>query len=338
MVRFKFLIPVLFITSSILFAQEYPVPEVHNFLKNGIKKIVEQDYAGADSLFNKLNIEYPSLPLGKIYLAASHIARSFDYGEQFETDKIETLLNDSYKQAKDLLDKDPKNVWYNYFTALAEGYTAYFEAIQENYFSAMSSGLSAVNYYEDCIKIKPGFYEAFIAIGTYKYWKSRKTEFLHWLPFVSDERIEGVELLETAINNNSYNTHLAINSLIWIYIDQKRFGDAVKLAEATLKTNPWSRIFKWSLGRAYEDLDRKKSITVYNEILQSYPPEGISNHLNVIVLKHKIAQQHEKLGEKKRAIDLCNEILAVKDLSPFVKAELDDRLRRVEEMRRNLMK
>jgi hypothetical protein len=317
-------------------AQDYPDPVVHNYVKTGIKKIIEQDYTSAVSTFTKLKNEYPANPLGKIYLAATYIARAYDYGEPFDEEKIESLLTDSYIQAKALLDKDSKNIWYNYFVALSEGYSAYFAAIKGNYFSAMSSGLSSVDYFEDCVEQKHDFYEAYIAIGTYRYWKSRKTEFLNWLPFVSDDREEGISLLEHSVKHTSYNSHLAINSLIWIYIDQKKSVKAVNLAEFALKENPGCRIFKWCLGRAYEDVDRRKSILIYNEILQSYPPEGKSNHLNEIILKHKIAQQYDKLGDKTKALNLCNEILGIKNLSDFVKEELGDRLKRVEDMRKDL--
>ncbi len=320
------------------FAQNYPDETIHNLLKNGIEKIVDQEYDDALTVFTKLNNDYPEIPLGKIYIAGVKIARSFDYGIPFDAANIESLLDDSYLQAKALLDKDSKNIWYNYFVALAEGYTAYFQAIQENYFSAMSSGLSSVDYFENCVELNPKFYEAYIAIGTYRYWKSRKTEFLHWLPFVSDDREEGVALLESTLNKNTYNSHLAVNSLIWIYIDQKNSEKAIRLAESTIKLNPEFRIFKWGLARAYEDVDKRKSISVYNNILQSYPKEGLANHFNEIVLKHKIAQQYYKLGERQKALSLCNEILSIKNLSDFVKDQLDDRLNRVEELKQELTK
>ncbi|QQS34598.1 MAG: hypothetical protein IPM56_09990 [Ignavibacteriales bacterium] len=316
--------------------QNYPDESIHLLLKDGIKKIVQQDYDNALSLFSKMDRDYPQLPLGKIYIAATHIARSYDYGEQIDEKSIEGLLDDAYIQAKSLLDKDSRNLWYNYFVALAEGYSAYFHAIRENYFSAMSSGLSSVDYFENCIELNPEFHEAYIAIGTYRYWKSRKTEFLHWLPFVSDDRDEGVALLENALRRSTYNTHLAINSLIWIYIDQQRPVEAVRLAESILKDYPQCRVFKWGLARAYENIDIKKSIEVYGDILQSFPMQGLSNHFNEIVLKHKIAQQLVKLGEKKKALKLCDEILSIKDLTPYVREQLEDRLERVEILRKEL--
>ena len=48
------------------------------------------------------------------------------------------------------------------------------------------------------------------------------------------------------------------------------------------------------------------------------------NHFNEIVLKHLIAQQYEKMGEKVKALKLCNEIMGITKLSDFVKNKLGD--------------
>ena len=62
------------------------------------------------------------------------------------------------------------------------------------------------------------------------------------------------------------------------------------------------------------------------------------NHYNEIVLKHLIAQQYEKVGEKSKALKLCNEIMAIKNLSEFVKNKLGDRLNRVKELQERVLK
>lgn len=77
--------------------------------------------------------------------------------------------------------------------------------------------------------------------------------------------------MQNAIKYSGYNSHLAIHSLIWIYIEQKDFNDAIKVAELALKEHPQSRIFKWGLARSYENIDPAKSVELYREILHSYP-------------------------------------------------------------------
>jgi hypothetical protein len=340
LVRYNtFLFTILFfITKQTGFAQNYPEPRVNALLKDGITHIINQDYNGARILFKTLDDEYSNLPFGKIYLAAVSIAESYDYAEEFDSDYIFNNLEEAKDQSLDLLDEDEGNIWYNYFYALSEGYIAYFNAINESWLSALSTGLNSISAYEDCLESDPTFYESYIAIGTFEYWKSRKSEALSWLPFIDDNKSYGIERLITAIDSSSYNAYLAINSLIWIYIDQENYLAAIQTAEKALIDFPESRLFKWGLARAYEDVESEHSISIYFEILNSYPRWKKSNQVNETILKHLIAQQYVKIGDEKKAIELCMEILYKGNIPELTLEILEDRLERVEELLRELTK
>ncbi|MCZ6703384.1 MAG: hypothetical protein O6940_10125 [Ignavibacteria bacterium] len=314
---------------NFLFAQVYPNQQVDSLLKLGIRNIIKQDYTKAEKNFIQLGKQYPKLPFSNIYLAACKIAEAYDYAEQYESEYIESNLEKAKKVAGDLLVSDEDNLWYNYLYALAEGYSAYYDAINENWFSALSTGINSILSFGICLNLDNKFYEAYIAIGTYEYWRSRKTEFLEWLPFYEDEINIGIEKLRKAADLASYNSYLAIYSLIWIYIDQKDFKSAIELGEKAIKEFPKSRYFKRGLARAFEDIDPKKSIDLYYEILNSYLKERNRNHINEIVLKHLIAQQYAKIGMKKNALELCNKILDIENLNDFELSKLENRLDRV---------
>jgi tetratricopeptide (TPR) repeat protein len=311
---------------------------VDYLLKTGISYIVNQDYKGAEEIINLLNKEFPNLPLGKIYLAANRIAEAYDYAEDFDEEFILKRLEEAKEQSEKLIDSDNENIWYQYFLALTEGYTAYFHAINESWFSALSTGVDAISEFDKILASDKKFYEAYIAIGTFEYWKSRKMEFIDWLPFSIDSRTIGIERLKVAIDSSSYNSYLAINSLIWIYIDQNRFDDAIKISEKALKEFPDSRTFKWGLARAYEEIDPSKAIALYIEILNSYPVLENGNYKNVITLKHIIAQQYVKLGDKQNALKYCNEILSIKNIPEKTADELAERLERVKSLKKELTK
>ena len=61
--------------------QEYPDVRVDSILISGIRQIISQNYLSAETDFKQLDIEYPQLPLGKIYLSACSIAESYDFAE-----------------------------------------------------------------------------------------------------------------------------------------------------------------------------------------------------------------------------------------------------------------
>ena len=307
-------------------------------MNKGINEIINQQYDEAKAVFKELKDKYPKIPLGYIYLAATEIAAGYDGALEFNTGYIEKNLDSAEHLAVSLIDKNDKDPWNYYFSALAEGYYAYFYALKKNWLPALNNGLNSISSFEKCLNIDPRFYDGYTAIGTFKYWRSRKTEFLSWMPFVENEEQKGINLLLISTNHFSYNEYMAFYSLIWIYIDQKKYEKAVKLADKALSKYPKSRFFKWSLARAYESVDLNKSVEIYSGLLASYEKVPDSNHYNEIVLKHILAQKYFKLGDNKRALKLCDEILDQTGLSEYVKGRLKRRLERVRRLKRELSK
>lgn len=326
---------IIFFFSCAAYAQRYPNQEVNKLLEVGIEYLINQNYDLARKKFDLLDKNHPTLPFGKIYLAVADITRSFDLGEEVNP-SVNKNLEVALEISENLLEADPSNIWNHYFVALAKGYKAYFRVLDGDWISAFTTGLSSVNYFEDCLAMDSSFYESYIALGTYKFWKSRKLEFLQWLPFINNEAESGIRLLEMAQEKTSYNRNLASVSLIWIYIEIKNSNGAIQLAEKQLKKNPINRTLKWGLARAYEDININKAITVYNQLLDSYSKVPNQNYFQIITLKHIIAQQHLKLGEKREALRLCDEILSQQNLTEFVRERLADRLKRVKKMKQEL--
>ena len=337
LVRFSILSLIITILSiNLIFCQEFPDTQVDSLLKSGIRFIINQDYSSAEEKFIQLDNEYTELPIGKIYLAACKIAESFDYAEEYDTEYIESSLDEAKEFIREQLIKDENNLWNIYFYALAEGYRSYFEALNKNWLTSISKGLNSISAFEQCLNIDDRFYESYIAIGTFEYWKSRKTEFLMWMPFYDDDTETGIDNLRTAVNQASYNSYLAINSLIWIYIDQEDYHSAIELGEDAIAEFQNSRYLKWGLARAYEDVNPRRSIEFYQEILDSYPSNRKQNRINFLKLNHKMAQQYAKLGENEIALFLCEKILSINNLSEFELSKLNKRLERVNELKISL--
>lgn len=338
LVRFKLVLIIFITTGTILFGQSYPDRKVDELLRTGIDKIIQQDYLSAKKIFTELDSIRTDLPLGKIYLAATEIAMSFDLEIPFNHSYITQNLRKAESLSKELLKKNPDDLWNKYFLALTEGYFSYYDAVRGSWLNAVSNAVNSISLFEEILEKDSSFHDAYIAIGTFKYWKSAKTEFLSWLPFVSDEKSTGIEYLNLAIRNSSYNYHLAVNSLIWIYIDRERFGDAIELATKALDRYPQSRIFRWGLARAYENINVETAIREYQKILKSYLEAGIPNRVNIVTLKHIIAQQYVKIGRRNEALKLCDEILSIRDFSDFEKEKLDSRLKRIKKLKEELIR
>jgi len=333
--HYRTLIFFFLITSC--FAQVHPDKNVEKLIRTGVQDIISHKYDIAEENFKLLQTDYPTLPLGDIFIAAVHIAKADDYGEPVENEIIKKHITDAVNKANQLYDNDPDNLWNNYYLALVNGYSAYFEALNNNYISAFANGLSSISYFEKCLKLDSAFYESYLAVGIYKYWKSEKTEYLTWLPFIEDEREEGISKIKYALKHNSYNSYLGINSLLWIYINQKEDSKVVKLAETSLVKYKNCRFFKWVLADAYQRIDKQKAIKIYYELLDFYIKMPGQNHLNEIILEHKIAMLYEETGDNKKALKLCDEILGLNSLNEYAREKLKKRLERVVIMRQRLL-
>ncbi|MGB5847262.1 MAG: hypothetical protein WBH40_02175, partial [Ignavibacteriaceae bacterium] len=170
MARCSFLSLILYlILFNFSFTQDFPSQRVDSLLKSGIMNVVNQEYTKANKYFNQLASEYPELPLGKIYIAASKIAEAYDYKKEYDSDYIELNLQEAIEHAEELLSIDEDNLWFNYYYALAEGYFAYYNAIRDDWLSALSTGMNSIKAFGNCLNIENNFYEAYIAIGTYEY-------------------------------------------------------------------------------------------------------------------------------------------------------------------------
>ena len=320
--------------SAAIFGQSFPQKEVDKLLNKGIDNLLNQNYFSADSSFQVLEKEFPNLPFGKIYRAANLIAKSLDFGEEFEHDFIIQNLESAVEISEAKLEKNENDVWNNYFAAMSKGYLAYYLALEEDYIEAFSQGYFSISFFERCEKLEPNFYESKIALGTFLYWKSEKAD---WLPFVGDEKQKGIKYLEEVIKHKTYNYSMAVNSLLWIYINEKNFEMAAETAELVLEKYPDNRYFKWCLARAYEEIDKEKSIKIYDDVLNSLSQVNHLNVFNEVTLKHKIAQLYERMGNNKLALKYCDEILAIKNVPNTQLKRLQERLDRVKEQRTKLL-
>ena len=321
----------------LIYPQRYPNQEVNKLLDAGIECVINQDYELAKSKFRLLDKEYTELPFGKIYLAVVDITRAYDYGEEINSEYLTKQLDEAFELSEKLIENNPDNIWNYYTAALSTGYKSYFKALNGEWLSAISNGLSSVNYFKDCLERDSTFYESYAALGTYKFWKSRKLEFSEWLPFFSDESEIGIQYLERALDKTTYNRNLAAVSLIWIYIEKENYQRAIQIAESELTANPANRALKWALARAFEAVNPEKAIQLYKEIIISYQSIPNQNHYQEIKLKHIIAQQYAKIGAKNVALRLCNEILSEQKLTENVRKKLSDRLIRVTKLKNELM-
>lgn len=322
----------------LLFTLTFILYSSFNSLKNDLeykfhfisKLIFQQDYNEAIREAEKLIESNSEKPIGYILKSATLLTKSIDFEDELNFYEIKGLLD----KAKDLIRLKQSNLdiySYDVYEGLINSISAFVHYRNGDLIYAFIKGYQAVRSFDRELRTNPNSAEALLAIGIFKYWKSRKSELIHWLPFVEDEREEGIKLIKKGLMSKSPFRFLGAYSLAWIYIDNNQFNEAIKICNQYLEQNPNSRFFNWALARAYEGIDIEKSITQYGRTLQLVKSEKMNGY-NEVVLLHIIAQQYFKLGNYKMASYYLEKIDEV-FIDIYARKRLDDRFDRINNMK-----
>jgi tetratricopeptide (TPR) repeat protein len=223
-----------------------------------------------------------------MYQAAVMQAYTIDFDVPIELARFDSLLDIGRKFSEKL-----NSPWREYFLGTADGYEAFERVERGDWFGGVRKGVSSASKFEKVVEKDSSFYDAYVGIGTYYYWRSRKTEFLHWLPFVSDDRLLGIRTLITGAERSEYNRFAAISTLISIYLDAEDYKQVEEWSKRGLKSYPENRVFLWGLATA---LDRQKkpveAIKAYSNLLENilnvnspHPYSEIVCRLNLVKTK-----------------------------------------------------
>ncbi|MBI3586852.1 MAG: hypothetical protein HY088_06970 [Ignavibacteriales bacterium] len=267
-------------------AQRLENPTLHSLVLAGIDLTLKQEYASADSIFRVVEREFPSHPSGYLYRAAVLQSKAMDYEAELDVASFDSLIALGKEKAEEQRRKASSSPWGHFFLGTALGYDSYARVYRREWFGGVTKGLSSVSEFKKALEKDSSCYDAWVGIGTYYYWKSRKTEFLHWLPFVSDSRQEGINVLERSAQKGVYNKFAALSALVAIYLDARDFDAAERCATLGLNSYPTNRTFLWGLATALHNggkLDR--AAKAYRNLLDILKADTTKNIYNEIVCR-----------------------------------------------------
>ncbi|HWP81248.1 MAG TPA: tetratricopeptide repeat protein [Bacteroidota bacterium] len=293
---------------------------LHLLVSEGIHLILSQEYAKADSVFRLVTVEYPDHPVGYIYQAAVLQTKALDYELVLESFELDPVLEQALNKAEQLLKSDPYNAWGHFFLGTIYGYDSYARVERGDWFGGVTKGLSAVSAFREALEHDSTLYDAFAGIGTYLYWKGRKTEFLHWLPFVSDDRKEGIAMLKECWEKGTYNRFAAANSLVAIFLDAGNPYEADRFATLALQSYPSNRLFLWGKATAQERIGNfAEARETYERLLQAIVADTTENLYNELVCRLNLARVQLRLGFRAEAERELKQIMEMKKKKRFVK-------------------
>lgn len=318
---------VLFFFESILGQTCFDV-KTDSLIQCGIELSIEHNYLKAESIFQRLIEDYPDHPIGYFFMAATLQSKMMDYeSDHWNQEFFQNIRLAIQYTEKNEFGKPEHDPWSLFYHGSALCYLAFYEGRNANFLKAVRHGLTGISILKKVIKIESKIHDAYFGIGSYKYWRSQKTKFLNWLPLVSDERQEGIEMVRRAVEQGKYTQYAAMNELIWILLDAGKAKEAYVWALKGLKKFPQSRFFLWGAAKtAFVLEDYSASVTYFQQLLDSIIKAPCDNYYNEYICRAKLAQCFAKLG---KFADASAQIIYVESLS--LSPEIEKKLKKQRE-------
>jgi len=320
----------LFIVSALLFLcrfasaqpQKLP-PDLHGWASASIECVFREDYKGAEEEAKKILRAYPDHPAGYFFMAA--VAEA--WMQRYQSNKREAdfyrYCDQAVEKAEKILASDPNDDWARFFMGGAEGYKGTFEARYERYITAFRYGWKGVSIFLKMASGGSNNPDINFGIGTYDYWRSALMKLLWWMPGVEDKRQIGIDKLKGVIRDGVYTQAAAGCVLIDVYMNEKRYEEALGVANDMGKRYPKAIAFMWGRAAALHGLKRyEESAAVYKAIYAKCENDPNTNYYNAVKARLGMARAFLALGRNNDALEQVNAVGAYL-LSKDIKKRLD---------------
>lgn len=204
----------------------------------GQELIFERRYDDALKLFQDFEKKYPDSPLGPFGRMVVYEVQMLER-EDFSLQK-EFL--EAAKRGEKKVDKimqfyrpAPKDIFYS---GALIGLNGFFNARKGNWWKAYLKGNKSRQIFNSIIKKEPLFIDSMFGVGMYIYWRSVFTNRLKFLPFFSDKRQEGINIVKMVAKSGYLARELAKVNLGIIYLEEKHYDDALNVFKEYSKKYP----------------------------------------------------------------------------------------------------
>ena len=317
---------VLFLSNGWTAAQTPDADSFDAAIQRGIRATILQNYELAATIFDSIKTAIPDDPRPYFYHAAALQSRMLDLEDYGDEHQFLQLIEKTIVRAEKQISHSPADAAGFFFKGAALSYRGFYFAQRKDYFKGIQDALLGVKYLERTIQTDSTYYDAYLAIGFYKYWRSRLTQFIDWLPFVPDQTDESLRLIDKTVRCGRYGRDVAKNGLIWLEIDRGHFNRAIELCTEMLEKYPDSRYFRWPLAEScYRAGLYERAISEYQHLAQSYRSEAGNNHYNEVVCGVKITRAYLQLEQWQLARTQAEMTLNI-PLEPAVRNRLKEKL------------
>jgi tetratricopeptide (TPR) repeat protein len=334
LIAFAILLPNLL---TAIQAQTPADPEIKEQIEIGIEKTILNDFSGAAVLFQQLIDQYPEQPFGYFYLGATYQAVMLDAESYNTVEEFKQLMEKCIVLAEAQQKENPENIWAYFFEGSAYLYKSFMDSKMKKIWGAYRNAAKGSGRLEKVIELDSSFYDAYLGVGSYKYWKSSKGKFLTWLPILKDERETGIEMIRTALQKGNFVRLIGRDQLAWILLDNDKGEEALALAKENHYLYPESRFFLWtSVEIYYCNGQWDEAFALYEKLLQIVRRLPDNNHYNEITCLLRMAEIYYDKGDYANTEVFASEVLRLK-LSEEVRERVKTKLKKALKLKQDCL-
>jgi len=306
---------ILLLLVVVLWQTVCPVNAADPWISDIIDLTINTDFDNALNIVQEEVKRDPENYRAWFYTAATYNSKmthfeNNDNAEEFDEAIDKTIELISYQLDLDENMIDSSRAQLLFYMGSAYGYRAYLQGRQGLYLAAISNGLKSVGYLNESLENDSTLYGAYLGIGVYKYWRYSRLNFISWLPFIPDDREEGIAMINIAIANDSLSKYMAMHQLIYILLDYSRFDEALVLGEIVVKKYPFSQFMWWANAHAYFKARKyQEAGESYEKLFQLISQDNKRNITHLIKCQYKMALVAQYLSNYPLCNRFCENIL-----------------------------
>ncbi len=304
-----------------------------SIIESGIELTLTNRFEEAFQLYERVITDYPHNPAGYFYCGATLQARMLDMEDYRDAGRFYEFMDRTIQLSDSMINDGSSDAWSIFYGGSAYLYRGFLKMKEGHWYASYRDASRGVSLLEQAVTVDTLLYDAYLGIGSYRYWKSAKANFLTWLPFIPDRRNEAISMISTAIEKGLFVKYVGRDQLAWILMDHKDYETALKMAEENCREFPRSRFFRWTLASAaFRSGDLSMSYDLYQQLLQEVEELPDNNHYNEIECLVNMAQIEKLRHNWNGAFELSDRTLRTY-LEPDIRERAKNKLRKALEIR-----
>lgn len=313
-------------------------PEVDSIIMRGMDLVYADRNSEGVEEFKKLIDLFPENPIGYFYVSASLQTVMDDYRNYSNSEELLRYMDLAIEKGERIKERGELTAYDWFYYGGAVGFRGIHKALTGNWMGAFVDGLKGKSYLENALELDPEMYDVYYGLGSYHFWKSLKSRVFWWLPFVSDNRQMGIDMIMVAIEKGKYSKKDAKLALVRIWVENKEYDKAFAMVDELEKIYPNKPFLLWLLARAQlENNMYDQALGTYQKLLAALTSSPYYHPAGEVECRYFMARALYEKKEYRQSHSQLKALLALEDAAGDNKL-VKDFLRKAKKLKKRIQR